>query len=75
MATTLSNLAAVDRRENRLDDASRNYEEALKIRRQLAQQDPDKYLPSVVDTLINLGFVERSQKQDGTKPISTSKRL
>ena len=38
-------------------------EEALKIHRQLAQQDPDKYLPYVAGTLNNLGFLDRNQNR------------
>ena len=38
-------------------------EEALKIYRQMAQQDPDQYLPKVAGALNNLGFVERDQKR------------
>ena len=54
MAATLNNLGILDRLQNRMDDARQHYEEALKIYRQLAQQNPAKYLPDVAMTLNNL---------------------
>jgi tetratricopeptide (TPR) repeat protein len=46
-----------------MDEARQHYEEALKSYRQLAQQDPDKYLPYVAGTLNNLGFLDRNQNR------------
>ena len=63
MAMTLNSLASVDRAQNRLDLAGGRYREALVIYRQLAQQDPDKYLPFVAGALSNLGFLDRTQNQ------------
>ncbi len=54
-ATTLNNLGALDRGENRMVEARQVYEEALRIRRQLAEKDPDTYLPDVASTLNNPG--------------------
>jgi tetratricopeptide (TPR) repeat protein len=46
-----------------MDEARPHYEEALKIYRQLARQDPDMYLPDVAGTLSNLAVLDESQKQ------------
>jgi hypothetical protein len=35
----------------------------LKVYRQLAQQEPDKYLPYLAGTLNNLGFLDRNQNR------------
>jgi tetratricopeptide (TPR) repeat protein len=61
VALTLNNLGKLDGVQNRTDDARQHFEEALKIYRQLAQQDSDKYLPDVAGTLNNLGFLDRLQ--------------
>ena len=47
--------------ENRFDEAHRNFEVALKIYRQLAQQNPNRYLSYVAGSLNNLGTVDRYQ--------------
>ena len=60
---TLSNLGRVDRLQNRIEEALQRYEEALKIRRQLAQQNPGAYLPSLAMALDDLAFVERNQNR------------
>jgi len=44
MATTLTNLGAVDGVQNRMEEGRQHYEEALKIYSQLAQQNPATYL-------------------------------
>jgi tetratricopeptide (TPR) repeat protein len=41
-----------------MDEGSQHFEGALEIYRQLAQQDPDEYLPYAAKTLCNLGFLE-----------------
>jgi hypothetical protein len=41
MAQTLMNLGVLDYGEHRTEQARQEYEEALKIRRELAQKDPD----------------------------------
>ena len=43
--------------------ASRASEEALQIFRDLAQKNPEAYLPDVATTLSNLGVLNRDQKQ------------
>ncbi len=65
MAATLNNLAVVDLRQNRADEARECYQEALKAYRQLAQQDPDTYLPRVAGILSALGFLDRNQNRIG----------
>ena len=49
VATTLNNLATLDRDQNRPEAARKGYEEALKIHRELAQKNPDTYLPDCGD--------------------------
>jgi tetratricopeptide (TPR) repeat protein len=46
-----------------MDEARQQYEEALKIYRQLAQQNPGEYLPYVAGALNNLGVIDRNQKR------------
>lgn len=78
LADTLNNAGSVAMQQNHLQEARTNYEEALRIERQLtgegsgaaqidrqlAQQNPAAYLPSVAATLNNLGLLEREQKQN-----------
>jgi tetratricopeptide (TPR) repeat protein len=44
--------------------ARKEYEEALKIRRELGQKNPDTYLPDVAATLNNLANLDRDQNRD-----------
>jgi tetratricopeptide (TPR) repeat protein len=46
-----------------MDEARQHYEEALKIDRQLAEQDPAVYLPDMAMTLSNLGRVDRLENR------------
>ncbi len=62
-AGTLNNLGNLDRMQNRLDDARKHDEGALKIYRQLAQRNPDVYLPYLAVTLNNLAAVDRLQNR------------
>ncbi len=62
-ARTLNNLGNLDRMQNRLDEAREHDEGALKIYRQLAQQNPDVYLPYLAVTLNNLGGIDRLQNR------------
>jgi tetratricopeptide (TPR) repeat protein len=61
IAMTLNNLGMLDRAQNRMEEARRAYDEALKIRRGLAQKNPDMYLPDVATTLNNLGNLDSDQ--------------
>jgi len=60
-ARTLNNLGNLDRMENRMDEARADDEAAIAIYRQLAQQNPEVYLPYLAVTLSNLASVERRQ--------------
>jgi tetratricopeptide (TPR) repeat protein len=46
-----------------MDEARQHYEEALKIHRNLAEQNPAVYLPDLAMTLNNLGKVDRLQNR------------
>ena len=46
-----------------MDDARQHYEEALKINRQLVEQNPAVYLPDMAMTLSNLGRVDQLQNR------------
>ncbi len=63
MALTLDHLALVEKLQQRLDEARQHDEEALKIDRQLVQQDPDKYRSYLPATLINLGNLDLLQNR------------
>jgi len=69
MATTLTNLGAVDGVQNRMEEGRQHYEEALKIYSQLAQQNPATYLPDVAATLNNSGNFDT--ENGWTKAAST----
>jgi tetratricopeptide (TPR) repeat protein len=62
-ARTLNNLGNLDRMEGRTDAARADDEAAIAIYRQLAQQNPEVYLPYLAVTLNNLAAVERRQNQ------------
>ncbi len=59
-ANTSGNAAV---QSHRLNDARANYDEALKIWRQLTVDGAADYLPEMVNTLVGLGFLERSEKR------------
>ena len=63
MATTLNNLGILHSAQNRVDDARQAYEEALKIRRELARKNPETYLPDLAMTLNNLGNLHSDQNR------------
>ncbi|HEX3531483.1 MAG TPA: tetratricopeptide repeat protein, partial [Thermoanaerobaculia bacterium] len=63
VAKTLNNLGILHSDQNHMDEAGKDYEEALKIRRQLALKNPDTYLPYVATTLNNLGDLHRDQNR------------
>ena len=51
----------MDRLQKRLEDGRQNYEEALQIDRQLAAEDPAKYLPNTAMTLNEFGLLDEAQ--------------
>jgi tetratricopeptide (TPR) repeat protein len=59
VALPLYNLGLLYNEEKRMAEARADFEESLKIRRKLAQQNPDVYLPKVAATLYNLGILHR----------------
>ncbi|MGH8590414.1 MAG: tetratricopeptide repeat protein [Gammaproteobacteria bacterium] len=65
VAATLNNLGILHRDQNRMDEARQAYEEALKIRRKLAETNPETYLPDVAGTLNNLGILHSDQNRMG----------
>jgi tetratricopeptide (TPR) repeat protein len=54
VAIILNNLANLHRTQSKLISAEKEHKEALKIRRKLAQQNPQIYLPDLATTLNNL---------------------
>ncbi len=62
-AMTRQDLENFDTEQKRMDEARRHFERALEIRRQLAQQDPDRYLPYLAGSLTNLGTLDRQQNR------------
>ena len=69
VAMTLSNLAILYSRTQRIQKAEEAYGEALAIKRKLAEANPDAYLPDVAMTLNNLAILysgtQRIQKAEG----------
>ena len=63
IAMTLNNLAMLDGDQNRPGAARKGFEEALKIRRELVQKNPDAYLPDLAVTLNNLAILDRAQNR------------
>src|SRR5947199_112039 len=63
IAMTLNNLAMLDGDQNRAEEARKGFEEALKIRRELAKKNPDAYLPDLAMTLNNLANLDRVQNR------------
>jgi tetratricopeptide (TPR) repeat protein len=58
-------LGDLNRSQGRTDDAYQDYVDALNDFRQLAQQKPDVYLPSVAGTLNMLGILDASRNRIG----------
>jgi tetratricopeptide (TPR) repeat protein len=59
----LNNLGILDSGRNQLKDARTEHDEALKIFRELAQQDPETYSAYVAATLNQLGMLDRNQNK------------
>ncbi len=62
-ANTLNNLATLHSDSNQLDKAEEEYNEALAIRRKLADKNPDAFLPDVAATLFNLALLHLNRKE------------
>jgi len=63
VATTLNNLANLQRDLKELQEAKKSHTEALKIRRKLAEGNPIVFLPDVAATLNNLGNLQRDLQE------------
>jgi tetratricopeptide (TPR) repeat protein len=63
VAMTPDDLTNLDTDQKRMDVARQHYEEALSIRRALAQHNPNVYLPDMATTLNNLGNLDRIQQR------------
>lgn len=63
VATTLNNLGILDGAQNRMNDARKEHEQALKTYRKLAQKDPEAYLPYVAMSLDNLVLLDSAQNR------------
>ena len=59
----LSNLGLLSYRESRPAEARQQYDEALKLRRELARTNPAVYLPYVAMTLDNLAVLSRDENR------------
>ena len=70
----LNNPGILDRSPNRIEAARKEFEEALKTYRELAQKEPETYLPFVVVTLNNLGIIERAPNRLD-EALKTSREL
>ncbi|WP_422107492.1 tetratricopeptide repeat protein [Winogradskyella sp.] len=63
VASTLNNLAILQKNNNELEGAEKNYLEALDIRRKLAEQNPNAYLSYVASTLNNLAVLQSDNNE------------
>ncbi|MDO5969355.1 tetratricopeptide repeat protein [Flavivirga aquimarina] len=62
-AATLNNLANLQSDKNEFGKAESSYLEALEIRRKLAEDNPQTYLPDVGMTLNNLAVLQRDKNE------------
>jgi len=63
VAITLNELGILDSGQNRMEDARKEFEEALRTCRRLAQKDSETYLPYVAMTLDHLAPLASVQKR------------
>jgi len=64
-SSILNNLGVLLQKNNEMGGAKQSYEEALQIRRKLAEKTPDVYLPYVAMTLNNLGVLLSDNNEMG----------
>ncbi|MEE9904222.1 MAG: tetratricopeptide repeat protein [Chlorobium sp.] len=62
-ATTLNNLANLQKARNEFEAAELGYREALQIRRELAATNPQAFLPYVATTLNNLAALQSDKNE------------
>jgi tetratricopeptide (TPR) repeat protein len=55
LARTLANLATVYSHQNRIEEAQTEFDQAVSIYRELAQNNPETYMDDVASTLLGLG--------------------
>ena len=69
LASALNDRATLDRDQDRLGEARQAYEEALGLRRELARNNPETYLPYVASSLNKLGLLYSYQsRSDDARP-------
>jgi tetratricopeptide (TPR) repeat protein len=61
LAQTLNNLGVLHNEQNRMEESGKEFDEALKLRRDLTQKNPEVYLPDLAQTLNNLGLFNLKQ--------------
>ncbi len=74
-AVTLNNLANVHNERNEHETAGKEYTEALKIYRGLAEKKPEVYLPNMAMTLNNLAVLHRRQNEHETAEAEFTEAL
>lgn len=62
-AMTANRVDGLGTEQQRLDEARRQYEEALKIHRQRVQHDPNNYMPQFAMTLNEIGILDAKQNR------------
>jgi tetratricopeptide (TPR) repeat protein len=81
VAVTLNNLGVLHAGQNQMDEARKDYEQALQIYGKLTDQKPDAYAADVARALTNLGSLNVLQnrtteaQQDYDKAIEAYRRL
>src|SRR4029078_10298619 len=63
VAVILNNLGVAYNSEGRRELARKAHEEALSIRRKLATNEPDHFLPDLAVSLMNIGLLHRADKR------------
>ena len=63
LALTPTNLGVSTSDQSRAEETRKEHEEALKTYRELAEKEPDTYLPEVAQTLNDLGIVDSAQNR------------
>jgi tetratricopeptide (TPR) repeat protein len=77
IAGTLNDLGILNSKQNHLEEAGEELQEALKIYRELAGKNPENYLPHVAMTLNNLGILHRQQDrmEDARKELEEGLKI
>jgi tetratricopeptide (TPR) repeat protein len=81
LALTLNNLGNLDRTQGRMEEARNEFAEALQIRRELAQKNPETHQPYLANSLNNLGILDHDQgrmeeaRKEYTEALQTYREL